>query len=85
MNVQTQVELKRIHQEKIEIIRRLRDLEKIDRTTSERMGDLDSDNLNENVFHLPTLEKGRRNFLIAHNHQPIWTNRTVEEGATQQG
>ena len=44
-----------IRRKKNEIGRRPRELEKLDHTTSEWMGDLESDSPNENVYLLPTL------------------------------
>ena len=52
MKAQAQVEFERIQREMIEI-RRLGELERLDRTTSGRMGDLDSDNPKKQVHHLP--------------------------------
>ena len=78
------MEFERFQREKVEIGSRPRELEKLDRTTSERMGDLDNDNPNENVYHFlspqrPVLSErslSRRNFLVVHNHQNKWTNGT---------
>ena len=70
MKVQAHVEFARAQREKIEISSRLRELEKWDRTTSERIGDLDSDTPNENVYHLVILP--RREAASVAN----WTNRT---------
>ena len=47
----------RLQREKIEIGRRVRELEKLDRTTCESMGDMESDCPKETVYHLLTLQE----------------------------
>ena len=55
--IHAQVESERIQRERTEIDTRLRELERLDSTSSDRLGDLDSDNPNENVYHLLILRR----------------------------